>query len=128
MIVTAKDTPIAIKSTHQDRPTAKMQLPFRIIGGRYPTIEWDQAVLLPNKTRSNVVMSLPIEDSSFGNQIGLRVKELCEMYHAVENQVDGLLASVDILTTEKVMLEREVEKLQNQLSEALRTKGTNGKK
>jgi hypothetical protein len=115
-----------IKATHQDRPTAKVEPPFRVFNGRFPYIEYDQIVDRLDHTKVKVPMQVPIEESGYGNQIGLKVRELMTLYYEVVSKVDGMQAAVDQLTTELLMKDREIEKLTNQLSEARRSNGKKG--
>lgn len=110
-----------IPETHVDRPVSRVQLPFRVIPGRVRQVEYEQLVGMPDRSFRRVPMHVPIEDSPYGNQIGLKVVEMMEIYFAVETQVNGLLAKVDQLTTDNVLQQREIEKLTNQLAEARRS-------
>ncbi len=113
-----------IANSHADRPTARTQAPFRIVPGQWPEVEWDQDVLLADsKTTRAVRMHLPIEHSAYGNQCGLKISELLELYHAECGRVDGLLAKIDQLATDAQLLAGENERLKSQLLEAKRTNG-----
>ena len=71
-------------------------------------------------------MSVPIEESQYASQLGAKVLALQERCASAESQVDGFNAKIDQLTTDKVLLEREIEKLKNQLEEAKRQSKLNG--
>lgn len=150
----------AVKDTHQDRPSPKRMLPFRIVsftvagkltyaieydiivpvppsdsnirikyvrkpdGSREEVFSGDRIINPPHKSPQQIIVE-PHFDGCHSQPLGRYIKELCEAFWEKESQVDGLNAKIDTLTTDKVLLEREVEKLQNQLREA---NSRNGKK
>lgn len=116
----------AIKATHQDRPTVKTQLPFRVVPGRYPTIEHDQDVPVQDGTTRRITMNVPIETSPYGNQIGLKILQTMEAYKILEASVDGYLAAIDDLTTQLIKSEGEVKRQASVIQELKSRK--NGKK
>lgn len=147
-------------ATHQDRPTPKRQIPFRLVPGKPERIEWDQFVEVDEVTGNHVVSTLEdktidgrnssfkrflkvdeykknarkvpmfvnIQTSPYTNQVGQKIKEFMAIFYETEAQVDKLLAQIDELTTKNVLLAGERDKLQNQLSEALRQLKNGAKK
>lgn len=106
--------------THQDRPVTKVMLPFRVIPGRPMQVEYDQIVLLADKTTRRIEMRLPIESSPWANQVGYKIQQMMDIYFLREAELDGLLKRVTDLEVTRVEQDREIDKLKNQLAEALR--------
>lgn len=120
-----------VASTHQDRPHAREQLPFRLhVNGRFRFHEWDVTTVNPYGQRVTQPFHYPVDDSP-GN-FGLHVARLQERCAAAEAEVDGLLAKIDEHVTAKVAMERQIKDMQAQLAEAKRqlqeAKSKNGRK
>ncbi len=115
-------------NTHHDRPTPKQMLPFRInvftIGGRRAEeVEYDVDVPMPGGKSCRVANKIGVDTplaGCFNEPLGYHIKTLMQQFWAMEARVDGLLASVDTLTTDVVLKDREIEKLTNQLAEMTR--------
>ncbi len=108
-----------VVATHRDRPTAKVQLPFVVIGGRHPLIEYSYRV--DEIKEGSIKMSIPMSHS-----ISQPVLELQRMFCEVQAERDGHLKQIDDLTTENLLLKRQVEEAGNKAKYAERKK-ENGK-
>lgn len=126
-----------MEATHRDRPTPKTQPAIRripwVIGGRAGhAIEYDTPVPSGGKT-VDVLNTIPIEKPLPGlyseplQVFAYHVSCLMDDYYRVQAEKDGLLATIDSLTTEREVLKGDVAKLQNQLAEARRS-ANRGKK
>lgn len=103
------------------RLVPKVAPPFRYFPHPiFPYLEFDQFTELPNRTKTKITMRLEVESSPHGNQVGVRICELMEMYYAAAGSVDGLNAKINELETALALKSREVEKLTNQLAESQR--------
>ena len=119
----------AMQQTHQPRPTAKRMLPFRIVnylcGGKPGyAVEYDTIVPMGQGKSFAVPKQIKVEahqDGCHTEPLGRLIKELQDDYWALESRVDGLLASIDHMTTDNVLKDREIEKLTNQLAECKRS-------
>ena len=103
---------LAAPKTHADRPTAKASLPFRIIrdgGNQLPRVIY--------YSDSGSEFFAIIEGGPAAHPLGSRLEQLMTMFWEKESEVDGLLASIDKLTTDCVLKDGEIAKLTNQLTE-----------
>lgn len=122
-------------NTHQDRPTPKKMLAFRIIprmigGNAAFAIEYDTIVPLQSSGFRLVPRQINVEPHQEGchsEPLGRLIKELMDDYWRVESERDGLLARIDQLTIDNVEQGRTIERLTNQLAEAKRSKSNGAK-
>lgn len=121
-------TEVASKTaaTHRDRPSPKHQLPFVIEGvpnaGRASSrIVYQHTVQAIGHPMRKIPMSVQMD-----HPIAESILELQRMYYEVEAERDGHLKQIDDLTTENVMLKRQIEESANKAKYAERNKG-NGK-
>lgn len=126
--------PESVMRTHQDRPTPKRLLPIRVIpwmiGGKQgQALEYDTPTPQSANKMVNVVNTIQIDEpqpNCFSEPLHVfawQVKNIMDAYWGIEAKVDGLLASIDQLTTDNLLKDREIEKLTNQLAEAKRSNG-----
>ncbi len=110
-----------MEATHADRPTSHVAFPFRFVANSHPPqLEYyvdvkmvPMAVGVP-AGRRKVKFTLRVEH--VGNYLGVKVQEAGELYGVVCQRIDGLLAAVDKLTTDNVMLRRQVEEAENRIA------------
>jgi len=142
MSAATAEVPDAIKATHADRPRPKLQLRLRIvpvlIGGKdrrqiefkfphpIPTggsVELTQYLVIHEPDPRLVIPPLHI--------LGSYVEELMQQFWAMEAEVDGLLANIDVLTTDGKLKDGEIASLKAKLDEMTRqrdnAKQSNGK-
>lgn len=131
--------------THNQRPTPKTELPFRVVEGSNPllleyfgevNVSDDEMVYHPSGNsrllstvhkRKKIIYNISVTQQFVNlpdaNPLGWRILELMRMFWEKEAQVDGLLAKIDDLTTANKLQEGEITKLTNQLREIKSRKG-----
>lgn len=109
-----------IAATHRDRPTAKTILPFVIEGvpnaGRASSrLVYQHEVQPIGMPKKFVPMSVQMD-----HPIAISIMALQSMYYEVEAERDGHLKQIDDLTTENVLLKRQIEETANKAKHAER--------
>ncbi len=106
-----------VRQLYGDRPTAKVSPPFRLVReGRWEFAEYDQEVPVDGGVRK-MPMRIIVEDGGYAPQEGVRIKEFLQLYFSVCSRVDGLLASIEQLTTENMELQARLKRQEDQLTD-----------
>ena len=110
-----------IESTHADRPSPRIPFPFDRLAGRPDRMRWFHKMRLPPKAvgvqgdERIVPYTVDISDSPYADRLGSlgnTIDKARVLYDEVCGKVDGLLAKVDALTTENVMLKRKLKDIE----------------
>jgi len=114
-------TPSEVAATHRERPTSKAMTPFTVEPGNNGRVYFMHSFLgldgKMNKTPWYIIRTDPV---------AAPILALQSMYFAVEAERDGHLKQIDELTTENLLLKRQIEETANKARYAERKK-ENGK-
>ena len=125
--------------THRDRPTPKTQLPFiHVEGSNPPQLMYYGTVdtlasapqtgprLSYQRIKRKIPYRIDVGGKDDSNPLGACIAEIMQLFWAKEAEVDGLLARIDGLESEKVTANSELVSLRAKVAELERQKA--GKK